>query len=231
MANTMMNEISSGANMKTLLFKSISMTVLIASALSLIACGKSDNKSETRNGANRSGVQGAISQTCSNGQSSVGAIYDNTASQSEYQDRLSGLVSAILDPSYLGRVSNRPQDQTGIDLRVKLQLNSSGQVANGSAIQFAVHDEFSLTTDTNGQQIAPYSFSVSASASGYVDRSRRRISIVFEDQYGQVKIDGSSSDGITVIGTVEFSNKTHYAGQTPMNGILGQFSLPACAVF
>jgi hypothetical protein len=166
-----------------------------------------------------------------------GNLTDGSASQSTWQDAISGFTEAKYPPDYLGFVSTTASGGTGAFLggRVELQtgvLNAAGsQVANiraDSKLLVEIHDEFTDRLDASGQMVKPLWRAFTA-ASGNVQGNRAVIR--FTDEYGSVTLDGTFS-GQLFYGTFQYDNaRTWDNTGTGAAGTVGNFRLPTCQFF
>jgi hypothetical protein len=166
-----------------------------------------------------------------------GNMTDSVASQSDWQDAISGFVQGKYPPDYLGFVSTTASGGTGAYLggRVELQtgvLNAAGsQVANirtDSKLLVEIHDEYTDRLDASGQKVMPL-WRAFTGASGNVQGNRAVIR--FTDEYGTVTLDGTFS-GQMFYGTFQYDNSRTYNNTgTTAAGTIGNFRLPTCQFF
>lgn len=217
---------------KTLL--KVFLAIFMASFMS--ACGgkKGMGRTSIRSASGSGGISTAgFNQKCANGQSAVGAVFDSgVMSGGTFRDRVLALVSATMDPSSFGDISGQYGASTGIDMRLRLLVNGSGQVdASQSQVQLVIYDSFvGQTNNATGSVINPYPITLTGSAVGSVNQATRQFQVTFSDQYGSIRLNGTWND-TQATGVVDFQNTQHYSGGAPASGTLGSFVFPTCALF
>lgn len=216
--------------MKTSFIKKSVMGVLVLTALSLAACAKKDDSASGRS-ANRQNSAGIAptQNSCAAGTQLEGKIYDAQASYgSNFEQQVKAFVSATLEPDALGTISGNISDATGVDFTASFPFDSNNQlIADSASITIKIFDSYAKQT-YNGQVVPPYEVSFSKAKSGTIDRHSRRISVVFEDDYGSITFDGTY-DNTYVRGTVSFNNYKSVSG-SPQAGELGDFMIFQCAM-
>ncbi|MFN3454003.1 MAG: hypothetical protein ACK41T_03520 [Pseudobdellovibrio sp.] len=165
--------------------------------------------------------------TCTNTSNlGYGAVYDQTSTAYNFENRVKAFLSATVNPSEVGYVSSLPNDTTGVRFEGSIKMSSSG-VVDLAQTQMAIkiYDSYAST----GQH-DPVVISFSKATSGEFDLQTGKGSLVFKDQYGDVRFEGVlNSDYFS--GTVNFSNYTHITGATAASGVLGQFYVARCGIF
>jgi hypothetical protein len=217
-----------------MMFSTVQKTVMILFALaSLAACSSAKNMSAARNASD---VGAVGNQTSVNGVSckgNSGRIYDGgTAGASgTFEQRIKGLVSATVDPSYFGSIDGSMNStQTCVAFEGRLNTDASGNVnVSQSNLKITVYDSYVGTADVDGGTIEPYVIQFSAASSGQVNASGKTFSIQFKDEYGEINLSGSFAQATTT-GTMNFKNyKSFDNASSPASALLGAFSIPTAS--
>lgn len=226
--------------MKTQTFKKVvaaghatrTMIAVLVSIVGLSACSKDQGSTAV----GRSDPAGNVWATA-NGIVLNGNLTDSAASQSSWQDAISGFTEAKYPPDYLGFVSTTASGGTGAFLggRVELQsgvLNAVGSQSSNiradSKLLVEIHDEYTDRPDSSGQLVKPLWRAFTA-ASGSVQGNRATIR--FTDEYGSVTLDGTFS-GQLFYGTFQYDNARTWDNKgTGAAGTIGNFRLPTCQFF
>ena len=200
------------------------LTILIALVL-LGACTpkKQGVKANTSN-VSIAGI--SLSSQCGNVTTLAerGSIFDNSAF--DFETKVKGLLSAFLQPSEVGTVSGF-QANPGVRFSGKIKLDGNGAVVGAqSNVQIQVEDSFFLF---QGNKIIEMKFSQSATSSltGQFNTSNGQGSLILQDEYGQIKFDGTI-DAQKFSGTMSFQNTKTVVGGAPASGTLGQFWVSTC---
>lgn len=208
-------------------FKKITMILVAMTAL--VACAKGNDSRSGRTN-NNVGVSGGTSTTCGTNTQSVGRVYDNDASGTSFEQRVKGLLSALVDPQYFGTISGNANDaQTGVTIEGRLRYDSNGNILlEQSHLKLMVTDSYVGQKDSNGATIQAYPIQFSAASSGNMNLATKTFTLLFKDRYGEVTVTGTV-DGSTVRGSISYNNNTSYNNSTPASGLLGAFQIATCA--
>lgn len=191
------------------------------------------------------------SNSCANQQAGLGTIfetsytvqvpqYNNFATNGSFEQRVKNLLSATMDPSEVGQISALDNDQssrTGVRFQGTIKLDQNGNVIPAQTrLYIKIYDSFvaSGQTDANGQpyQPIPISFENQAgqTVAGQINKQTGQGTIIFRDQYGEIRLDGQAGADGYFKGSVSFTNTTTVLqGQAPASGLLGQFYIATCA--
>jgi len=229
--------------------------VILLAILSLIvsSCG-SNSSSSGRSAVTRNGngvtttntSSGLVTTTCQQGQSTFGTIYEQSYSvqstqyiqyNSSFEDRVKGLLSVLINPSEVGSISGYDSDSTGVRFQGTIKLDASGNVVPAQTkLYIKVYDSYVLNgaLDSSGQKYSPIPISFDGksgqSVTGHINLQTGAGSVVFSDQYGNIRLDGQYDSSGLFRGTVSYTNTvTVVQGQSPSSGILGQFYIARCA--
>ncbi len=217
--------------------------LLVLSALVLSACDKKQTgkSSPARVARNDGGVQPYTTQPTNpngtvnpnpNQQPNLnnGTGYNNIGSQWVYLQALDynsflislkGLVSASMDPSGLGSISNYGDVALigYIDMNQQYSINAAN-----SRFRLEIWDDYAQSGSASAIALSFNSLS-NYSVNG------NQINLVFQDAYGQIFINGQLGGG-DFYGTVSFKNSKSFDGSTTMaSGTLGTFKVPYCGFF
>lgn len=203
--------------------------LILLPILFLVACNqKKDNKANILR-SNIGGVVGGLN-TCVNGQSSVGRIFD--AGQSggigTFEARVKGLLSASINPNDVGTISAAANDVTGVRFQGIIKLDTAGNVqATSTQMTIEVYDSFTLS----GQNPIRLVFSTSdgSQISGSFNTQTGYGSVVFADEYGSITFTGTI-DAQNFSGQVSYINKVNFVGGANVSGPLGQFTIARCGI-
>lgn len=198
----------------------------------LSACSNQNSRSRgaivrAASSANGSALGQVVNTTCtSTSTSGYGTVYDQTSTAYNFENRVKAFLSATVNPSEVGYVSALPSDTTGVRFDGSIKMSSSGVVDLAQTqMTIKVSDSYASTG-----QYDPVVISFSKATSGEFDLKTGKGSLVFKDQYGDVRFEGTlNSDYFS--GTVNFSNYTHITGATAASGVLGQFYVARCGIF
>lgn len=222
-------------------FFAISMLLLTACSPQNRGSGASIRHQEARTSVGQSGVQPGgssgdetettLSAKCANGESAVGLIKeDGQSGSATFRQRVGDLVSASLDPQFLGEITGEGATGTGLDLYMRLKTDAQGKIDASSALQIAIYDSYVGTIDQDGKQVQPYPIVITKGASGSVDRTQKTFQVVFSDDYGSLTFQGTY-DANVARGSVHFTNTRSFDGGAPRSGKLGTFLIPGCGIF
>lgn len=223
--------------------------ILLGLLTALVSCnpGKSnsDRAAITRAGTGSvTGAQNNVITSCGQSVSTYGAIYEqsytvqtlnNIQYSSSFQDRVKGLLSVLINPDEVGSISNMDNDSTGVRFQGTIKLDSSGNVVSAqSKLYLKVYDSYVGQLDANGQKYAPIPISFEnkngQSVTGNINLQTGVGTIIFRDQYGDIRFEGQSDNSGLFKGTVSYANTvTVVSGQSPSSGFLGQFYIARCA--
>lgn len=208
--------------MKALTLIKLSLGALLVA--SSVSCGKSKSEGARVTGARttRAGTGPANLPPGQGYFTTVGYVTARDDMRTQFNQAVKHLVSAAIDPRYVGDVDNR----NGVSLKGYVEVDSMGNVnASRSLVQLEIHDQ------VDGQNMEPIIINVKAK-SGYA--TGYQSDIVFEDQYGSIRLTGTF-DSNNFRGTISFQNKTIYAGapagEQPHGGTLGDFYISTCGFF
>lgn len=195
--------------------------LLVAAALSLAACAKKEDSPQVRTGGGT--PNGSISQTCSNGASAVGRIYDSTY---EFQQNVANFLSATLntqDPQQLGTVYK-------VDMQGALKFDAQGNIlANQAQLLITVYDSLVGTINpSTGQAIQPYTITFAQAAGGSLQAGK--YVVTFRDEHGEVIVDGRIDNTEQTQGLVTFKNYKRYDGGPGLSGKLGYYQISKCGL-
>lgn len=203
--------------------------LILLPILFLVACNqKKDNKANiqrTTIGGNVGGLN-----TCMNGQSGVGTIFDagQAGAAGTFEARVKALLSASVNPAEVGTISSAANDVTGVRFKGIIKLDAAGNVqAAASNITIEVYDSITLS----GQEPIRLEFSTSSGAqiTGQFNTQTGDGTVTFSDGYGNIQFAGRI-DAQNFSGTVRFQNTQNITGAANASGTLGQFTVARCGI-
>jgi hypothetical protein len=218
---------------KSIFFKKLSVLILVLSSSGLVACSQ-DNFSTVRTASNggvdggNGSAGGGFPTSCSS--TTVGKIYDPAGgATTNFESQVKAFVSATLNPTLLGTVSGDINASTGIDLKGSWNFDAAGAlVTTGAAVSIEIFDSY-VGTVSGGETILPYTIDFGSAASGSLNRTTGKFTVVFRDKYGSITFDGTKGSTYSE-GTVTFANSTAVSGYSPASGTLGSFKINNCAL-
>lgn len=132
-----------------------------------------------------------------------------------------GLISASMDPSELGSISS--YGDVAIIGYVDMDQNGNVNRTN-SRLRIEIWDDFARSGSAAEIALA-FNSLTNSSYNG------NQITLVFEDQFGQIVIDGQFNQ-YEFYGNVSYQNYQFYGGGSqPDAGVLGSFQVPICGFF
>lgn len=164
---------------------------------------------------------------CNLSQNNVyGAFYDEQ-SPFNFQDKVKDFLSASTNPEAVGNISGYPTENTGVRFQLKLKLNSNGSVnLSQSKISILVYDSYVGQYSSSGDLNQPIPVNISAASAGQFNLGTGYV--VFKDQYGEIRLDGTYNS-YDFKGRVSYKNYvTVISGASPSAGVLGQFYIATC---
>lgn len=217
---------STSNNSKTIMspFLRWMFAALTLASLSLVACGRANDKKQLNGTAYGAGVYSA---TCSNGQDAVGMIFDG-GNSTNFRTQVAAYVSSWMDPNSLGMIDGgQNSTQTGVDFRGKFRFDGSGQVVRqDTGVIITIIDSYSA----QGQPaIAPADYTQKVVA-GSINTGSRTFEVTMQDQYGYVKFTGQFDNNFAW-GQVQFANSRSVNNMyQPQSGTLGAFKIAKCGL-
>ena len=219
--------------------KKVTLTIAALTLLTIAAC--SPKKQGVRSTYNRSAVStGVVNNTnintnsCGQGVSPVGTIYDQGNTQTSlytsgsFEERVKGLLSVTVNPEEVGQISSSATDTTGVRFQGAIKVDANGNVnLQQSSLLIKVYDSYVLQYP---EQFQPIEVSFATATSGQFNMQNGQGYILFRDQYGEVRFDGTM-DAQYFSGTVSYKNYSHISGAAPAQGQLGQFYVARCGIF
>jgi len=214
----------------TLTKKLMQLMVLGVALVSLSACSKGMEyrASRTADGVNSNGND--TNNSCSSSTQATARVYDSgSASGTTFEQRVKGLLSALVDPQYFGTISGDANStQTGVTIEGRIRYDSAGKIQTSqSSLKLVVTDSFVGQKDGEGKTVTAYPIQFNSASSGEV-HSDRTFSAVFKDTLGEITVTGTLG-GSTVTGKISYVNYTSFDGSAGASGDLGSFTLPTCA--
>lgn len=201
----------------------------------ITSCNKNNNDRGVNTRLNQVSNLNNMGQTCVNGNSNVGTIYDQNGGFSltsgSFEDRVKALLSATINPSEVGSISAGPSDSTGVRFTGTIKVESSGQVTlSATKIKILVYDSYVLNSQyaADGKKFEPIPIEFTSAAEGRFDSTGSGY-VVFRDSYGEIRFDGQY-DNQYFKGTVSFRNTQSVLGGTAAQGTLGQFYVARCGI-
>jgi hypothetical protein len=198
----------------------------------LVACSQGTNLRSARATGTASGVTGSGSSSCGTTTQTTGRVYDGGGSSSfTFEQRVKGLLSASIDPSYFGTISgDMSSTSTGVSLEGHIAYDSSGNLnISQTNLKMTVSDSYVGQTDSSGAVVQAYPMNFPSASAGSVNLSAKTFSVVFKDSYGEVTLTGSFAGSVTT-GTVSYTNyTTAVSGNYPTSGALGSFQISTCS--
>lgn len=175
--------------------------------------------------SNTNGNQMTFPTCSSSGQSTYGAIYDANSSY-DFETRVKNLLSATVSPTEVGSISPLANASTGVRFQGAIKLDSSGNViSSASKLSVKVWDSY---TSTQGAQ--PITIEINTAAGGAFNKSTGVGYVVFKDNYGEIRLDGTFTNQYFQ-GQVSFKNSvTVVQNGQPAQGNLGQFYIATCGI-
>lgn len=212
--------------------------VIIFTVLVLAFVGCSPKKASKRTASMRTAISGTVgsytpvANSCGQNQSNIGTIYDQGSSfNGSFESQVKGLLSATVDPAEVGQISGAPNDSTGVRFQGQFKINSNGSVDLAQTkIIIKVYDSYvvqSAMDGSNQYQAIPIEFA--QAAAGQFNMQTGSGYVVFRDQYGEIRFDGTLS-GDYLSGQVSFVNTTNVTGGAAASGVLGQFYVARCGI-
>ncbi len=202
----------------------------------MVACSQNTNFRSARGMGGvtgDTGVTGSGSSNCGNTTQATGRVYDGggSASSETFEQRVKGLLSASIDPSYFGTISgDNSNASTGVSMEGRISYDSSGNLnVSQTNLKLTVTDSYVGQTDSTGAVVQAYPMGFSTASSGAVNLAAKTFSVVFKDNYGEITVTGSFSGSIAT-GTISYANyQTAVAGKNPSSGNLGSFQISTCS--
>lgn len=213
------------------------MVLLILIAVLVQACsnsgtmnGRGTNTANSRsgNGAVNGGGGGAgsvpVRQASCTGDT-FGWISANGAGN--FAQAIEDFVSVDLPPGDMGTVSL----DYGIQVQFEAIFSIQGQLLSRDAfVQILINDSKVGEIDVaTGKPIPPYEVTIYQATSGSFNPSTGRYTIVFEDEFGSITVEGNNQ-GQDFVGTVKFQNKVAFDGGAGRGGTLGSIRVPKCSL-
>lgn len=204
------------------------MLAMMTVMLTAVGCKKSnDNTQSSARATGRAATAPVTSATSASGTQTTYVVADSNSS-SAFQANIKNLVSAQLDPQYLGYVS----PTSGVLLRAYVEVNTSGQVVtNTSRMTMEIYDEYTNQVDSSGNRIPPVTMTLPA-VSGYGYNGQ--FQITFQDSFGRIEMYGNFNNGGALTGQVFFANYRNFDGTassaSSLTG-LGSFQVGTCGFF
>lgn len=214
--------------------RSILGASLLLLTLGLTGCKKSSNDNSqqvtARNG--RTSVAPPPTQITNpqTGQTyNTGTAYlvTDAANATAFQSALKSLVSAQMDPQYLGYVSSTD----GVMIRAYVEVDGQGRVVpQNSRLSIEIKDEFTNQTDSSGNRIPSVTMTLPAS-SGYAYNGQ--VQLVFQDSAGRIEVYGTFQNGSIMNGQLWFANSRKWDGSAVSSQLtgLGNFQVQTCGFF
>ncbi|MES3038632.1 MAG: hypothetical protein V4736_12065 [Bdellovibrionota bacterium] len=227
--------------MKTgmVLKQALKLTILALVAGSVFSCAQT--KRERLKGTTTASVRsGGEVQTCGNGESSAGMIYDNGQLPTPYRTAVQQFISSWMNYNLLGTIDGSPNStKTGIDFTGKFTFNSSGAlVPTSSNFKIAIIDSYYGQSNGSGGTFGAITVNfdqaklASANCRGTLTgqkTSATTFKVIADDCAGSIAIEGQIN-GTYVDGRVSFINKQssmNFVGQT---GTLGALRIATCGI-
>lgn len=215
------------------MLKNTLMMLLVLS--SLVACAKKEGGRAARTSGANTGVGaspfgGATGNCAPNGQS-VGRVYDDgTASGYSFEQRVKGLISALVNPEYFGAISGDPNaGANGVTIEGHLSYDANGNVLlDQTHLMLLVYDSYVGQKDSDGKLVEAYPIKFPKAAAGSVNLQTKAFTVQFKDSYGEMTVTGSLQSNL-VTGHLTYQNSTSFDGGAPSAGALGAFTIPTCA--
>lgn len=209
-----------------------SMLTVLVLGLVLTGCGQ-DKKRESVSGGR--GVRTTGDTSGITGVNTAGAsanyakglwgevVRPTDFSQEKFQERVSGFVSATMDPENLGTVSGSSGDKTGIRFSGLVIVKGGNIDQSASKVHIAVWDSYAGTT-IEGKTVPEYPLDFNRITKFKV--SGTKYEIVFEDEYGYVGFYGDKV-GDKFTGNFTYRNHKMYDGSDAdtQEFVLGTFSV------
>ncbi len=138
-----------------------------------------------------------------------------------FSNAVKGLVSATMDPQELGYVNNYGD----VALIGFIDMNQQGVVnQSNSRLRLEIWDDYARSGSASEIAIQ-FNNLTSYNYNG------NQITLVFQDQYGQITISGQLTQ-YDFYGTVSFQNNQAFGGGSSFaSGVLGNFQVPYCGFF
>lgn len=204
----------------------VTVIFLVSLSLAVFSCGKKDKRQPIRSG--RGTVAGTTPTTSI---VTTGTTWGEITGGSDFQERVSYLVSAERDPKELGTVSGQSGQSTGV--RFVGHVETQSLFSPTSTVQQVIRPEASgmmiFIWHSLSEQSGGYAIEIAGSASGTIQGNRAVIT--FSDSYGSLTFDGTFAADYFQ-GIVKFDNSVYYYGQSPgAAGVLGNFRVSTCGFF
>ena len=211
--------------MKNLNGLRIMLVSIIGLSLLLTACGRTSKSESIRGTTGTAGIVSTLAETCANGNSAIGVIYDNGTGQ--FQNQVAAYLSSWMNPAELGAVDGSPNSTTtGVDFKAKLKFTVAGQVdVANTGLEITVKDSYTV----QGQPPISMANYDQTAISGSTNTTAKTFTVTFQDTYGKVVMSGQY-DANFAWGTVQFQNSKAYTGYTPQSGTLGAFKISKCGL-
>lgn len=204
--------------------------MLLGCALVMSACNKKADESTSI--GSRAGRGGTTSYT-PNGvyyTAQTGQVVANGSTASEYEKIVKGLISASMDANQVGSIG-----ANAVTIKGYVEFDTNGQmIASTSSIQLEIVDSYTNQTDSNGQVVAPIQLHIGGSMSTGTAYSNKTVSLVFQDAYGTVTIQGNYQDNVNFKGVISYQNSTNQTPGDTINHYANNrmsFSIPLCGMF
>ena len=221
--------------------------ILLPSFLLVIACNP--KKEAVRGNFNRDAggsIAGALAVTnsCPQGVSGIGTIFDDgqmtqvslDSVSGNFETRVKALLSATTSSDEVGQISGLATDQTGVRFQGIVKLDAKGLVIGAqSKMLIKIYDSYVLNSqlDPNGTKYEPIAIEfIPTSGSqiqGQFNLQTGEGSVSFRDSYGEVRFEGRMN-AQTFSGVVKFQNTRNINGGTAASGTLGQFYVARCGL-
>lgn len=186
------------------------------------ACSKPDNKSNP--GASGVLGPGTTIANCSSSTTTIESwITESTLNDSSFTQQIADFVSASMNPFELGNLSAQAANGNGVKLRLVFNKNTNGG-PNSLIIQsflLSIYDSYALS-GSGPIQISNQSSS-QLQSSYTATNGTGSISILFQDEYGQINLQGQIINN-QLQAIVTYQNHYSYDDSAPKSGRLGNFS-------
>ncbi|WP_413581671.1 hypothetical protein [Bdellovibrio sp. HCB288] len=213
--------------MKTSVLSKLTLGLVMALAMGLSACAK---KGDSAVRVAKRGGEITTSSTCSTGASSIGRIY-YPSNQSAFEAAVKSFVSTNLPGSAFGSIDASGSAANGVFLTMNLRFDSAGQIDKAnSKVLVQIRDSLVGTIDSATQKEIPaYEVQFTSAYNGVLNKSTRKFTVTFEDQYGWIGFDGYY-DNNNAYGTVYFKNYSSVDGSSLQQQTMGSFWVPTCGL-
>lgn len=150
-------------------------------------------------------------------------------SSASFQQTVGDLVSAVMDPLYLGDISGASSGVTGVTVTMKLVFDAQKQIVpQSSRFEILIKDSWVGDAGTDGEPILAIEILHDGTSQLSGSLQGENLQLHFSDEYGSIDLSGQVRDGL-LQGTISFVNSRSWDNSAPRSGTLGQIQVSSCS--